>query len=71
MKETNWMKTWGGNMMGMYGISQVSIIDVRPEEEFKEGHIPFVLNTSFDEFKNNINNPEKIESILGAKSINL
>lgn len=70
MRETDWLKTWGGRMMRMYGVSQVSIIDVRPAEAFNNVHIPFALNISSELFKSNINNPEKIAEALGLAGIN-
>lgn len=70
IRETNWLKTWGGRMMRMYGVSQVSIIDVRSADAFNLGHIPFALNISSDLFKNNINNPEKLAEVLGQAGIN-
>jgi 3-mercaptopyruvate sulfurtransferase SseA len=70
IRETNWLKTWGGRMMRMYGVSQVSIIDVRSADAFNMGHIPFALNISSDLFKNNINNPEKLAEVLGQAGIN-
>lgn len=69
IRETNWLKTWGGRMMRMYGVSQVSIIDVRSEDAFNLGHIPFSLNVSSDLFKNNISNPEKLAEIVGQAGI--
>lgn len=70
MRESNWLKTWGGKMLRMYGISQVSIIDVNPIEQFEKGHIPFALNIPADLFKSNLNNPEKLAEILSQKGIN-
>ena len=51
MRETGWLQGWGGRMMRMYGISQISIVDVRTEDAFNEGHLPFALNISEDVFK--------------------
>ncbi len=70
MRETNWLKTWGGKMMRMYGVSQVSIVDVRPSDAFNQGHLPFALNIPTDVFKNNITNPEKLAEILGPSGVN-
>ena len=64
MRETNWLKTWGGKMMRMYGVSKVNIIDVRSADSFKQGHIPFASNVSTDLFKKNIKNPEKLAELI-------
>ncbi len=70
MRETGWLQGWGGRMMRMYGISQISIVDVRTEDAFNEGHLPFALNISADVFKKNISNPEKLSELLGPAGVN-
>lgn len=69
MRETNWLKTWGGKMMRMYGVAQASIIDVRSAEDFKNGHIPFAINIPSDSFKVNIHNHERLSDILNQNGI--
>ncbi|MEX1274627.1 MAG: rhodanese-like domain-containing protein, partial [Bacteroidota bacterium] len=70
MRETSWLQTWGGRMMRMYGVSQVSVVDVRPAEAFNQGHLPFALNIPADVFKNNITDPDKLAKILGRAGVN-
>ena len=70
MRETNWLKSWGGQMTRMYGVSHVSVVDVRPAEAFKQGHVPFALNIPADVFKSNLNHPEKLAEILGQAGVN-
>lgn len=70
MRETNWLKTWGGKMLRTYGVSQVSMVDVRPADVFKQGHLPYALNIPADVFKGNVNNPEKLAEILGQAGVN-
>ncbi len=70
MRETGWLKAWGGRMMRMYGISQVSVVDVRPAEEFKFGHVPFALNVPASEFRRHFSEPGKLAQVLGAAGVN-
>ncbi len=70
MRETNWLKTWGGKMMRTYDVSRISVVDVRPAEVFQQGHMPYALNIPADVFKNNVNNPEKLAEILGQAGVN-
>ncbi len=70
MRETNWLKTWGGKVMRSYGVSNISMIDVRPANVFAQGHMPFALNMSGDVFRSNIKNPEKLAELLGKFGIN-
>ncbi|MBK6914947.1 MAG: hypothetical protein IPH11_15290 [Ignavibacteriales bacterium] len=50
-RETEWLQGWGGKMMRMYGITQISIVDVRPADVFNQGHLPFAINISSDVLK--------------------
>ncbi|MDP2367747.1 rhodanese-like domain-containing protein [Rhodoferax sp.] len=70
MREANWLKTWGGRMMRMYGVAQVSVLDVRPAEAYKQGHVPFALNIPADVFKAHLAQPEKLADILGQAGVN-
>lgn len=70
MREANWLKTWGGKIMRTYGVSHVSVVDVRPADVFKQGHMPYALNIPADVFKSNIKNPEKLAEILGQAGVN-
>ncbi|MBI3195666.1 MAG: hypothetical protein HYZ34_14540 [Ignavibacteriae bacterium] len=69
MRKINWLKSWGGKMFRMYGVSNISMVDVRSAQDFYQGHLPFSLNIPVDEFKNNINNPEKLSTILGPAGV--
>ena len=70
LRETKWLQFWGGQRARMYGISNVTLLDVRPAAEFNEGHMPFALNIPADVFKSNITNPGKLIEILGPAGVN-
>ena len=70
MRETNWLKTWSGKMMRTYDVSRVSVIDVRPADAFKQGHVPYALNVPADVFKSHLKSPEKLAEILGQAGVN-
>ena len=70
LRETNWLKTWGGKLMRTYGVSHVSMIDVRSADVFKQGHMPFALNIPADVFRSNLKSPEKLAEILGQAGVN-
>lgn len=70
MRETSWLKTWGGKMMRMYGVSKVNIIDVRTEQEYKDDHLPFAINIPAEVFKNNINAPVNLVKDLSDAGVN-
>lgn len=70
MRESKWLQFWGGQMARMYGISKITIVDVRPAAEFNEGHFPFAVNIPADVFRSNITNPGKLSEILGTADVN-
>jgi len=70
LRETQWLQFWGGQRARMYGISNVTLVDVRPAAEFNEGHVPFAVNIPADVFKSNITNPAKLTEILGPAGVN-
>jgi 3-mercaptopyruvate sulfurtransferase SseA len=70
LREKNWLNVWGSQMMRMFGVAKVSVVDVRPAESYKLGHVPFALNISADVFKSHLDNPLKLAEILGASGVN-
>jgi len=65
-----WLNAWGGRMMRFYGVSQLSVIDVRPAEAFKQGHVPYALNVPAEVFRSHLASPEKLATILGPAGVN-
>ena len=70
MRQTNWLKTWGGQMLRMYGGAQISVVDIRPVDAFNQGHAAFALNIPAEVFKSNIANPDRLAAILGPAGVN-
>lgn len=71
MRETSWLQFWSGRMIRMYGGTRVSVVDVRPPDEFYKGHVPFALNIPAEIFKSNITNPGSLAEILGQSGVNI
>jgi thiosulfate/3-mercaptopyruvate sulfurtransferase len=70
MRETQWLQFWDSQRARMYGISHVSVVDVRPAEAFNQGHVPFALNVPADVFRSNITTPDKLAAVLGPAGVN-
>jgi len=68
-RQTAWLKTWGGPMMRQFGISNVSIVDVRPADAFAFGHLPFALNVPAEEFRRHLSSPERLAEILAKAGV--
>jgi len=64
-----WLNGWSNRMMRIYGVTQLSVIDVRAPEAYKQGHVPFALNLPADLFRDHVGNPAKLAAILGPAGV--
>ncbi len=69
MRQAEWLQWAGGPRVRMYLGADVRIVDVRPEDAFKQGHVPFSLNIPADVFKENLHTPEKLAVVLGPAGV--
>jgi len=60
---------WGGAMQRSFRVSNLSVIDVRPAEAFKQGHIPFAINVPAEVFRQHAAAPAKLAELLGAAGV--
>jgi thiosulfate/3-mercaptopyruvate sulfurtransferase len=51
MRDTEWLQSWGGRMMRMYGVSRLSVVDVRTPDAYAQGHVPFALSVPAETFR--------------------
>ena len=70
MRNADWLKSWGGRMLRMIGMAQLSVVDVRSADEFNSGHIPFALNIPAEVFKGNLADLNKLAKTLGHAGVN-
>jgi thiosulfate/3-mercaptopyruvate sulfurtransferase len=59
IRDAGWLQGWGGRMMRMYGISNLSLVDVRSPEAFREGHLDYAVQLMPVELARFINSPDK------------
>jgi 3-mercaptopyruvate sulfurtransferase SseA len=69
VKDGQWVRAWGGRMMRMYGVSRVSIVDVRAADDYKLGHVPFALPIPADVFRRHLADPIALARVLGAAGV--
>ena len=69
MRNADWLQSWGGKMMRMYGMTHVSFLDVRPAAIFRAGHVQYALNIPATVFKSNVANPAKLADALVSSGI--
>jgi len=70
LRDTQWLQFWNSQRIRMYGISNVSVIDVRSADAFKQNHMPFSLNIPAESFMNSVGNPAKMAELLGPAGVN-
>jgi 3-mercaptopyruvate sulfurtransferase SseA len=56
-------------MLKAFGLSRVSIVDVRPADVFKLGHVPLAVNVPAEVFKSHRHSPEKLAALLGEAGV--
>ena len=63
-RDTPWLKAWGSPMLKAFGLSRLSIVDVRAADVFKLGHVPLAVNVPVQAFKRHQQSPEKLAALL-------
>ena len=69
MRDAEWLPSWGGRMLRMYGVSKVSVVDVRAPAAYAQGHVPFALSVPAETFRSHANDPKKMAELLGAAGV--
>ncbi|HEU5163324.1 MAG TPA: rhodanese-like domain-containing protein [Thermoanaerobaculia bacterium] len=69
MRQAEWLASWNGKMMRMYGVSGISIVDVRTKEAYDEGHVPFAVNVPAETFRGRLASPAMLATALGAAGV--
>ena len=70
-REKTWLSGWNGQMLRAFGVSKVSVVDVRPAEAFRQSHLPFAVNVPAEHFRNNLASPAKLAEVLGAAGVDM
>jgi 3-mercaptopyruvate sulfurtransferase SseA len=69
-RDMAWVNGWNNPMMRMYGVTQLSLVDVRTTDAYKLGHVPFALSVPADVFRSHFDNPDKLAEALSAAGVN-
>jgi thiosulfate/3-mercaptopyruvate sulfurtransferase len=69
LRETAWLKFWASKIARSYGVSEVSIVDVRSPEAYAQGHLPFALNVPAATFKAHFDDPARLAALLGEAGV--
>jgi len=70
LRETDWLKWWGGLRTRTLGSIHVSIIDLRDPAQFDSRHFPFALNIPAKEFRDKLADTDGLKKLLGTSGVN-
>jgi 3-mercaptopyruvate sulfurtransferase SseA len=64
-----WLSGWGSQMMRMFGVARLSVVDVRQAASFRQAHVPFAVNVPAEVFRRHLGSPGKLAEALGAAGV--
>ncbi len=65
-----WLSGWGSQMMRMFGVARLSVVDVRQPASFRQSHVPFSISVPAEVFRRHLGSPAKLAEALGAAGVN-
>jgi len=69
MRDAGWLQAWGGRRMRAFGVSRVSVVDVRTPAAYARGHVPFALSVPGDTFRNHGKRAGELADLLGSAGV--
>ena len=58
-------------MLRMFGVSKLSVVDIRPAAAFDQSHVPFAINIPAEVFRRELASPAKLAAYLGAAGVDM
>jgi thiosulfate/3-mercaptopyruvate sulfurtransferase len=71
MREKTWLAGWNARMLRMFGVSKLSVMDIRPAAAFSQSHVPFAINIPAEVFRRELASPAKLAEYLGAAGVDM
>jgi 3-mercaptopyruvate sulfurtransferase SseA len=69
-REMGYVAGWGSRMLRMYGVTRMSLVDVRSGEQYRANHIPYAVNVPADVFRRHLDEPAALAALLGPAGVN-
>lgn len=70
VRDTVWLKAWANPMLRAFGLSQVSVVDVRAADAFRLGHVAPAVNLPGQVFSEHRQQPATLGTLLGRQGLN-
>lgn len=71
VREKAWLNGWSNAMLRSFGVSKVSVIDIRPAASFKQAHVPFAINVPAEVFRRELATSAGLAEALGAAGVDV
>lgn len=70
LRDTVWLKAWASPMLRGFGLSAVSVLDVRAASDFQQGHVPQALNLPAAQIGRHLHQPQALAALLTQAGLN-
>ena len=64
-----WVTGWNSAMLRMFGVADLSIVDVRETAQYARGHLPFALNIPAQTVHTQLRQPQRLALTLGQAGV--
>jgi thiosulfate/3-mercaptopyruvate sulfurtransferase len=64
LRDTPWLKAWSSPMLRGFGLSAVTVVDLRPPEDFRAGHLPQSVNLPASSLRALQHAPDALAALL-------
>ncbi len=54
LRDGDWLKAWASPMSRMFNLAQVSVLDVRSPDSYRQGHVPLAVNVPASAFRDHV-----------------
>ena len=69
LRDTAWLKAWSNPMLRGFGLSAVTVVDLRPAEDFQAGHVPQAVNVPMSLLREHTTRPEALAAELRQRGL--
>jgi len=70
LRDMHWVNGWTNKTVRSFGVSQVSVVDLRPAEQYLQGHVPFAVSVPAAQFRRYLDQPAELAPLLGSAGVN-
>lgn len=69
LRDTTWLKAWASPMLRGFGLSAVSVLDVRPAQDFQQGHVAQAMNLPAALIRQHLHEPQALSAALAQAGL--